>query len=95
MDPLSHAIVGGVAATSLCRDSKMLRLAAASGMIAGMPPDLDVLIRSADNPMLALRFHRHFTHSLAFSPLGTVIVAALLWLGVRQSICLARTIFIP
>lgn len=86
MDPLSHAMVGGIAATSICRTPRMLRVAAVCGITAGMAPDLDILIRSADNPMLGLAFHRHFTHSLAFSPLGALMVAGVLWLLLRKKI---------
>jgi inner membrane protein len=64
----------------------MLRLAAVCGITAGMAPDLDILIRSADNPMLGLAFHRHFTHSLAFSPLGALMVAGVLWFLLRKRI---------
>jgi inner membrane protein len=79
MDPLSHAMVGGIAAVSICRNPKILRLAAICGIAAGIAPDLDILIRSADNPMLGLAFHRHFTHSLAFSPFGGLLIAAAIW----------------
>jgi len=44
-----------------------------------MAPDLDVLIRSGTDPLLALELHRHFTHSLAFIPLGALICAGLLY----------------
>lgn len=84
MDPFSHAIVGGITASSMCRYPRMLRLAAVCGITAGMAPDLDILIRAADNPMLGLGFHRHFTHALAFAPLGAFIVAGLLWLLMRK-----------
>jgi inner membrane protein len=86
MDPLSHAMVGGIAAASLCRTPRMLRVAAVCGITAGMAPDLDILIRSADNPMLGLAFHRHFTHSLAFAPIGALMIASVLWLLLRQKI---------
>ena len=49
-----------------------------------MAPDLDILIRSASNPMLTLGFHRHFTHSLFFVPFGALLVAALAWLLFRR-----------
>lgn len=39
-------------------------------------PDLDVLIRSTEDPLLFLDYHRHFTHSLVFIPLGGVLAAA-------------------
>lgn len=45
------------------------------GALGGMAPDLDVLIRSASNPLLELEYHRHFTHSLAFIPIGGLLVA--------------------
>ncbi|MBB3048255.1 inner membrane protein [Litorivivens lipolytica] len=45
-----------------------------AGWLAGMAPDLDVLIRSSDDALLALDYHRHFTHSIAFAPVGGLIV---------------------
>jgi inner membrane protein len=84
MDPLSHAVVGGVTASLRSRNPKELRLAALCGVLAGMFPDLDVVIRDASNPMLGLGFHRHFTHSLVFVPFGSALVAWLLWLLMRK-----------
>jgi inner membrane protein len=43
-----------------------------------MAPDLDVLIRSDTDPLLFLEYHRQFTHSLIFIPLGALICALLL-----------------
>ncbi len=40
-------------------------------------PDMDVLIRSASDPLLAIEYHRHFTHALAFIPVGGLIAAAM------------------
>lgn len=40
-----------------------------------MAADLDVLIRSPDDPLVAWTYHRHFTHSLAFIPIGGMISA--------------------
>ena len=48
-----------------------------------MAADLDVLIRSSSDPLVALVYHRHFTHSLAFVPIGGVLVA-LPWLLRRK-----------
>jgi len=45
------------------------------GALAGMAPDLDVLIRSDSDPLLFLEFHRQFTHSLLFIPLGSLLCA--------------------
>lgn len=49
------------------------------GAVGALVPDADALIRSASDPLLYAEFHRHFTHSLAFIPLGGAI-AALPWL---------------
>ena len=43
------------------------------GGLAAMAPDLDVLIRSTEYPLLNLKYHRHFTHALAFAPLARII----------------------
>lgn len=54
-------------------------LALVAGIIGGMAPDLDVLIRSSSDPLLAIQFHRHFTHSLFFIPFGGAFVGAFLY----------------
>ncbi len=75
MDPVTQGVVG--AAFAQTRGSqKMLAKAAVIGALAGMAPDLDVLIRSASDPLFALEFHRHFTHSLLFIPFGAALCAA-------------------
>jgi inner membrane protein len=80
MDPVTQGIVG--AAFAQTRGSKKtLAQAAVIGALAGMAPDLDVLIRSATDPLIALEFHRHFTHSLLFVPFGALI-CALVFYGV-------------
>lgn len=75
MDPLSHAVVGGTFAAAGNRYAPHMRAAVICGILAGMLPDLDVIIRQAENPMLGLGFHRHFTHALVFVPLGALLVA--------------------
>lgn len=82
MDPLSQASLGAAAAALLAR-SENLRRALLVGALAGAAPDLDVLIASADDPLLQLEYHRHFTHSLLLAPVIGVLVAlavrALAW----------------
>lgn len=82
MDPFSHATLGAVCALNRKRirpDSKRLIYPAiVCGVLAGMFPDIDILIRSAEDPLLSLKYHRHFTHSLIFVPFGALIVASLL-----------------
>ena len=78
MDPVTQGLVGALCAQAGCR-RKHMKLAAGTGLIAGMAPDLDVLIRSSSDSLLAVEYHRHFTHSLAFVPVGALIVALVLW----------------
>lgn len=80
MDPLTQATVGAAAAALVCRRSET-RHALVLGALAGAVPDLDVLIRSESDPLLALEYHRHFTHSLFLAPLIGLLVAVLFkWL---------------
>lgn len=56
------------------------RQAAVVGFLAGEFPDLDIFLRSDQDPLFALEMHRHFTHSLLLAP---VIGAAMAWLVLR------------
>lgn len=77
MDPLSQGVLGASLSQSLSRKQHVV-VAGILGLLAGISPDLDVLIRSHDDPLLFLEFHRQFTHSLFFIPIGSVICAAVL-----------------
>lgn len=79
MDPITQGIVGATA-TQPFTTKRDHWLAAILGAVAGMAPDLDVLIRSETDPLLALEYHRQFTHALAFIPLGALICATVLYL---------------
>jgi inner membrane protein len=79
MDPISQAITGAAPAGLLASKSQK-RIAIALGAMAGMAPDLDILIRSDSDPLLALEYHRHFTHALPFAPVGALICAAFFYL---------------
>ena len=83
MDPLTQGLLGGALAQSAADDDKA-RPAAIVGFTAALPADFDILIGSAGDPLLNIEFHRHFTHSLAFIPIGALIVAPLLWLVLRK-----------
>jgi len=74
MDPITHVLLGaslGYAAFG----KKLGRTAATSAGLAAFAPDADILIRSANDPLIAIEYHRGFTHSLIFAPVGAVIVA--------------------
>ena len=75
MDPLTQAVVGAALPQSLSRRRDTMMKATLLGLIAGMLPDLDVLIRSPEDPMLFLEYHRQFTHSFIFIPVGGLICA--------------------
>jgi len=75
MDPLSQAVLGASLAQSFSNDKGKQKSALVIGALAGMAPDLDILIRSNLDPLLFLEFHRQFTHSLIFIPVGALICA--------------------
>ena len=83
MDPVSQGVVGAVLAQAFAREDEV-RVATLAGVAGGMAADLDVLIKSAEDPLLTIEYHRHFTHSLAFIPLGGLLVATVLWPLVRR-----------
>lgn len=77
MDPLTQGVLGA----SLPQASSSARQAGTAGLLgffAGMAADLDVLIRSSRDPFLFLEYHRQFTHSLIFIPVGGLICAVVL-----------------
>lgn len=74
MDPLSQGVAGSLA-TQLFSQPKKLLAVSVVGFLAGMAADLDVLIQSSSDPLLGLEFHRHFTHSLVFIPIGGLLCA--------------------
>ena len=82
MDVITQAAIGAAAGQSPAAASR-LRVAALAGALGGFLPDSDVLIRSSSDPLLFLEYHRHFTHALAFIPIGGAITAGLLQLFSR------------
>lgn len=77
MDPLSQGVLGASLSQSASKKQHLV-VAGVLGLLAGMAPDLDVLIRSSRDPLLFLEFHRQFTHSLLFIPIGSLLCALLL-----------------
>ena len=77
MDPLSQAVLGASVPQAVSRKTQMAA-ATLFGAISGMAPDVDSFIRSSSDPLLTLEFHRQFTHSLIFIPVGALICAAIL-----------------
>lgn len=77
MDIVTHSLLGALSATAISRRRPQPQVATC-GLIGGMLPDADVLIQSASDPLLVLEYHRQFTHSLFFAPLGALVAALLL-----------------
>ncbi len=92
MDPVTQGALGASVPQALS-SKRHVAAAALCGALAGMAPDLDSLIRSPTDPLLYLQFHRQFTHSLIFIPVGSLLCALLLqWLfGRRFGLSLGRT----
>ena len=90
LDPVTQGTLGSALAQSTA-DRRQIRAFAFAGAVAGLSPDLDILIRSSNDPLLYLEFHRQFTHSLIFIPAGAGLCALLLhgflrkWLSLRET----------
>lgn len=76
IDPLTQGALGAAAAQAVAR-REHAPWAALLGGLAGMAPDLDVLVRSPRDPLLFLEVHRQFSHALLFIPLGALLCAVL------------------
>ena len=72
MDPLSQGVLGASLPQSFS-NKKNIVFVFIIGFLAGMFPDIDVFFRSNHDPLLFLEFHRQFTHSLIFIPVGGLI----------------------
>ena len=91
MDPISQGTVGAAFAQSTANKSNIIKIGII-GFLAGLAPDLDVLIRSENDPILFLEYHRQFSHSLFFIPFGSLIVSLLIFPLFKKSMSL-RTIY--
>lgn len=88
MDPITQGLIGATLPQVVTRDRRLLLWAGCFGFLAGLLPDLDVLIRSSSDPLLYLEYHRQFTHALLFIPVGGLASAVVLYwaLGRRKGI---------
>ncbi|HEY5738706.1 MAG TPA: metal-dependent hydrolase [Gammaproteobacteria bacterium] len=85
MDLLTQGLLGGALALSAA-PRKESRLAAVIGFAAALVADADVLIDVADDSLLQIEYHRHFSHALVFIPLGALLAAAVLWPLLRRQL---------
>jgi inner membrane protein len=89
MDPVTQSALGAALAQSASRPGEA-RIAAVIGAAAGLLADADVLIRSSSDPLLTLEYHRHFTHSIFFVPVGALVATLLLWPALRARLAFRR-----
>ncbi len=92
MDILTQGLLGATLALSASSKHEM-KLAGGVGFAAALLADADTLIRSSNDPLLNIEFHRHFTHSLIFIPLGALIAALILWPILRKHITFKKLYF--
>jgi len=94
VDPLTQGVLGAVLPQATVAKKGTAAVAGLLGFLAGMSADLDVLIRSSSDPLLFLEYHRQFTHSLIFIPVGGFLCALLLHqlLGKRRQLAFRQTL---
>lgn len=92
MDILTHGLLGALAAGAISRNQTVHK-ACVVGFLAALFPDLDVLIRSSSDALVSLTYHRHFTHSLLFVPVGALLVCVLALPLLRGKLSRAETYF--
>ncbi len=92
MDPITQGTLGATLSESFSTKPKV-KIAAALGCLGGLAPDIDVLFQSPTDPLLFLEFHRQFTHSLIFIPIGALICALLAWRFSRRQLNFRETWF--
>jgi inner membrane protein len=90
MDPVSQGVLGASLPQSVSSHNR-IRTVTWVGCLAGMAPDLDVLIWSPTDPMLLLEYHRQFTHALAFIPFGALLCALLFFRFARPALDFKQT----
>ena len=87
MDPITQGAVGATFAQSTANKNNIVQIALI-GFLAGLAPDLDVLIQSSDDPIVFLEYHRQFSHSLFFIPFGSLLVTLFIFPFLRGSMSL-------
>ena len=89
MDIVTQGLIGATMALAGAKP-KEVRLAALVGFCAPLLADADALIRSSEDPLLFLEYHRHFSHALLFIPVGALIASLLLWPLLRKRLTFKR-----
>ena len=90
MDPFTQGALGAALSESFSDEHKV-KVATLLGCFGGLFADIDVLIQSPSDPLLFLEFHRQFTHSLIFIPVGALICASLAWVFAKKYLSFRQT----
>ena len=93
MDPLTQGALGAALPQAIAKKPFVIH-AGLFGFLAGMAADLDAFIRSSEDPLLFLEYHRQFTHSLVFIPIGGMLCGLLLYglIGRRWNLSLKQSL---
>ena len=78
MDPVTQGVLGASIACAVSNKNNV-KVAAICGLVGGLVPDLDILIKSEQDSLLSVEYHRHFTHSLFFVPIISLIATVFLF----------------
>lgn len=90
MDILTQGLLGSAVA-QLGAKKTQVKQATIIGFFSGLLADTDILfIRSSTDSLLSIEYHRHFTHSIFFIPLGALIACILLWPLFRKTLGFKR-----
>tara|TARA_B100000035_G_scaffold312676_1_gene324665 strand:- start:4602 stop:5612 length:1011 start_codon:yes stop_codon:yes gene_type:complete len=94
MDPFTQGIVGTTVAQSVSKKDTLI-IASVIGLLAGLAADLDIFIRSSTDPLLFLEYHRHFTHSIFFIPIGALLCSIVFYnlFSKRNNLSFRKTYF--
>lgn len=92
MDIVTQGLAGAVLAQSFSKKSEA-RAAMVVGFLAGLLADIDAIFTQSNaDPLFQLEFHRHFTHSIFFIPIGGLLAALLLWPLAKKHLPFKRTL---
>lgn len=89
MDLFTQGLLGATMAQTGAQQQET-RIATGIGFVAGIAADADILIQSEQDPLLNIEFHRHFSHSLFFVPIGALIIALILWFFFKRRLSFTR-----
>jgi len=85
MDPITHGVVGAMAAYTISGKEHRASVAF-TGAGSAMLADVETFMHLPSDPLFNLEVHRQFTHSFIFIPVGALIAAAIAWLIFRKKL---------